>query len=167
MVSLLLGAATPVGSGYAYLHSNKTRCPKGSLNYCVAGKRYLPVSNRTPAIPTLKVFDNREDEGRPTSCNICLCRNMELVIALSSGWPRLDGGGVDCRRRCNRRIRVAATAYGWSIVVRVVNECDSVNGCRDEDGFSPPCRDNVGDGSPALWKKLGLNESVRDFLAWY
>uniref|UniRef100_A0A0E0M936 Uncharacterized protein n=1 Tax=Oryza punctata TaxID=4537 RepID=A0A0E0M936_ORYPU len=155
-------AASCHASGYAYLHSNETRCPNGSPDCCVASERYPrfrcspPVSARTPAILTLKVFDHGEDGGVPTSCDMLFHRNTELVVSLSSGWLRLGG-----RRRCNQRIRVfAGAASGRSVVAKVVDECDSVNGCREEDGFAPPCRNNVVGGSPAVWKKLGLNASV-------
>ncbi|KAF0906535.1 hypothetical protein E2562_011515 [Oryza meyeriana var. granulata] len=161
------GVSAAAGSCHAsgYVHGKETRCPKGSPDCCVVGKSYPrfrcspPVSAKTPAILTLKVFDNGEDGG-PTSCDMRFHRNTELVVALSSGWLRLDGGA---RRRCNGRIRVAAAANGRSVVARVVDECDSVNGCREEDGYSPPCRNNVVGGSPAVWKKLGLNESVGEF----
>jgi hypothetical protein len=85
---------------------------------------------------------------------------MELVVELysGSGWLCLDdgGGGARCRR-CNGRIRVvvAAAVNGRSVVVRVVDECDYVNGCCNEDGFAPPCQDNVGGESLTVWKKLG------------
>ena len=39
----------------------------------------------------------------------------------------------------------------------VVDECDSLHGCDDEHNFEPPCANNIVDGSPAVWKALGLN----------
>lgn len=123
-------------------------------------RRRCRSARTTPAILTLKVFDHGEDDGGvPTSCDMRFHRNTELVVALSSGWLRLGGA-----RRCNRRIRVfAGAATGRSVVAKVVDECDSVNGCREEDGFAPPCRNNAVGGSPAVWKKLGLNASVGEF----
>jgi hypothetical protein len=127
-------------------------------------RRRCRSARTTPAILTLKVFDHGEDDGGvPTSCDMRFHRNTELVVALSSGWLRLGGG----RRSCHRRIRVfavAGAASGRSSVVgRVVDDCDSVNGYREEDGFAPPCRNNAVGGSPVVWEKLGLNASVGEF----
>lgn len=59
-------------------------------------------------------------------------------------------------------IRVAA-GNGRSALARVVDECDSVNGCDAEHNFEPPCPNDVVDGSPAVWKALGLDEGVGEF----
>ncbi|BAS95854.1 Os06g0116933, partial [Oryza sativa Japonica Group] len=148
------GSCHAGGSGYAYSTETRrgARCPKGSPDCCVVGKRYPRFMwltagiGHAPAIPTL---------------HMCFRRNMELVVELysGSGWLCLDdgGGGARCRR-CNGRIRVVVTAAavnGRSVVVRVVDECDYVNGCCNEDGFAPPCQDNVGGESLTVWKKLG------------
>ncbi|EAY92822.1 hypothetical protein OsI_14625 [Oryza sativa Indica Group] len=148
------GSCHAGGSGYAYSTETRrgARCPKGSPDCCVVGKRYPRFMwltagiGHAPAIPTL---------------HMCFRRNMELVVELysGSGWLCLDdgGGGARCRR-CNGRIRVvvaAAAVNGRSVVVRVVDECDYVNGCCNEDGFAPPCQDNVGGESLTVWKKLG------------
>jgi hypothetical protein len=47
---------------------------------------------------------------------------------------------------------------GRSVLAKVVDECDSVNGCDKEHNFEPPCPPNVVDGSPAVWKALGLDD---------
>jgi hypothetical protein len=41
----------------------------------------------------------------------------------------------------------------------VVDECDSVNGCDAEHAGQPPCRNNIVDGSPAVWTALGISEN--------
>uniref|UniRef100_A0A0E0BBH8 Ripening-related protein 4 n=1 Tax=Oryza glumipatula TaxID=40148 RepID=A0A0E0BBH8_9ORYZ len=156
-------AASCHASGYVYFHGNETRCPKGSHDCCVAGERYPRFRCSPPddaGDPDAEgVRPRRGDGGAPTSCDMLFHRNTQLVVALSSGWLRLGGA-----RRCNRRIRVfTGAASGRSVVVKVVDECDSVNGCREEHGFAPPCRNNAVGGSPAVWKKLGLNASVGEF----
>jgi hypothetical protein len=40
-----------------------------------------------------------------------------------------------------------------------VDECDSVNGCDKEHAFQPPCRNNIVDGSSAVWDALELNQN--------
>lgn len=38
----------------------------------------------------------------------------------------------------------------------VVDECDSVRGCDKMHDYQPPCRNNIVDGSPAVWSALGI-----------
>ncbi|XP_062206151.1 putative ripening-related protein 4 [Phragmites australis] len=133
-----VSAATCNVSGF--IHGKGRNCNRetGLDNRCVAGKRYPqfrcspPVSAKTPAILT-----------------------RQRVVTLSSGWLRLDG-----TNRCNKKIRV--NANGRSVLAKVVDECDSVNGCDGDHGFEPPCRNNVVNGSPAVWKALRLNETISD-----
>jgi len=49
---------------------------------------------------------------------------------------------------------------GRSVLAKVVDECDSVAGCDEEHNFEPPCANNIVDGSPAVWKALGLKQSL-------
>jgi hypothetical protein len=56
-------------------------------------------------------------------------------------------------------VRVTAS-NGRSVLAKVVDECDSVNGCDKEHNFEPPCPPNVVDGSPAVWKALGLDDGI-------
>ncbi|KAL6642897.1 hypothetical protein ACP70R_021078 [Stipagrostis hirtigluma subsp. patula] len=153
-------AATCHPSGFVHgkgRHCNSSE--NGSENCCVTGKRYPrfrcspPVSARTPAILRFSRFDNGEDDQRIALCDDRAHRDSELVVTLSSGWLRL--GGTD---RCNKKIRVVAN--GRSVVAKVVDECDSADGCDEEHDFEPPCRNNVVNGSPAVWKALRLNESI-------
>nr|CAB3499295.1 unnamed protein product [Digitaria exilis] len=79
--------------------------------------------------------------------------DKEKVVILSSGWMKLDG-----TNRCNKKIRISAK--GRSVLAKVVDECDSVHGCDEEHDFQPPCRNNVLNASPGVWKALKLNESI-------
>ncbi|KAK3156788.1 hypothetical protein QOZ80_2AG0111900 [Eleusine coracana subsp. coracana] len=146
-----------------FVHGKKGRyCHKeknGPDNCCVADKRYPQfrcspaVSAKTPSILTVNIFDNGEDELGISLCDGRFHSNNELLVSLSSGWLRLDG-----KNRCNNKIRISAN--GRSVVAKVVDECDSVNGCDAEHGFEPPCRNNVVSGSLGVWKALKLNESI-------
>uniref|UniRef100_A0A0E0EZ94 Ripening-related protein 4 n=1 Tax=Oryza meridionalis TaxID=40149 RepID=A0A0E0EZ94_9ORYZ len=149
-----------------FLHGKAGKCNRAhGSDCCVAGRRYPqfrcspPVSSArpTPATLTLNSFARGGDGGGRSSCDGRFHPDTAMVVALSSGWLRLDGA-----RRCNRMIRVAA-GNGRSALARVVDECDSVNGCDAEHNFEPPCPNNVVDGSPAVWKALGLDEGVGEF----
>ncbi|KAE8038818.1 hypothetical protein FH972_011290 [Carpinus fangiana] len=52
--------------------------------------------------------------------------------------------------------------YGRSTTAKVVDECDSVNGCDKEHAFQPPCRNNIVDASAAVWDALGLDQALGD-----
>ncbi|XP_044432224.1 putative ripening-related protein 4 [Triticum aestivum] len=157
----------PGGSGKChisgFLHGVAGKCNRehGS-DCCVAGHRYPqfkcspPVSAETPAILTLNSFAAGEDGGGKSFCDNRFHKDSELVVALSTGWLRLDG-----TRRCNKMIRI--NGNGRFAMAKVVDECDSVNGCEAEHNFEPPCPNNVVDGSPAVWKALGLNEDIGEF----
>jgi hypothetical protein len=54
---------------------------------------------------------------------------------------------------------ITISANGKSTKAMVVDECDSVNGCDDEHAGQPPCRNNIVDGSPAVWAALGIKKS--------
>ncbi|WVZ59452.1 hypothetical protein U9M48_009590 [Paspalum notatum var. saurae] len=156
-----VSAETCHASGF--IHGKGQHCykEKGLGSCCVAGKRYPqfrcspPVSAKTSAILTLNRFDNGEDgQGNGmTSCDMLFHTDKQLVVVLPSGWLRLDG-----TNRCNKKIRISAN--GRSVLAKVVDECDSVNGCDAEHAFEPPCRNNVLNASPAVWKALRLNETI-------
>ncbi|KAL6883562.1 hypothetical protein ACP4OV_010976 [Aristida adscensionis] len=144
-----------------FIHGKGRNCNKenGLENCCIAGKRYPqfrcspPVSAKTSAGLRFSIFDNGEDRQGIALCDRRAHGNSELVVTMSSGWLRLGG-----TNRCNKKIRV--TANGRSVLAKVVDECDSVNGCDEEHDFEPPCRNNVINGSPGIWKALRLNESL-------
>ncbi|KAJ0102883.1 hypothetical protein Patl1_03741 [Pistacia atlantica] len=45
-------------------------------------------------------------------------------------------------------------------MAKVVDECDSVNGCDHDHDYPPPCSNDIVDGSDAVWHALGLNIEV-------
>ena len=56
-------------------------------------------------------------------------------------------------------IRITAS-NGRSVTAKVVDKCDSVNGCDGEHAGQPPCRNNIVDGSSSVWDALGLNKDL-------
>ncbi|XP_037445368.1 putative ripening-related protein 1 [Triticum dicoccoides] len=133
---------------------------------CEAGKAYPTyrcsppvVAGATRAIMTLNDFDEGGDGGDPSACDEVFHRNSERVVALSTGW--YAGGS-----RCGDRIWIRAN--GRSVLAKVVDECDSLNGCDDEHAFQPPCRNNVVDASQAVWDALGITgEEVGEYgITW-
>jgi hypothetical protein len=146
-----------------FLQGKSGKCnPVHFSDCCVTGHKYPqfrcspPVSAKTPATLTLNSFAKGGDGGGPSFYDNHYHPDSELVVALSSGWLRLDG-----TRRCSKMVRV--TANGKSVLAKVVDECDSVNGCDQEHNFEQPCPNNVVDGSPAVWKRLGLNKNIGEF----
>ncbi|XBH70356.1 putative ripening-related protein 2 [Aegilops tauschii subsp. strangulata] len=106
-----------------------------------------PVSSSTRAVMTLNDFGEGGDGGDPSECDGAFHRSLERVVALSTGW--YSGGS-----RCGKSIRVRAN--GRSVLAKVVDECDTVNGCDREHAFQPPCRNNVVDASRAVWDALSI-----------
>lgn len=47
--------------------------------------------------------------------------------------------------------------------MKVVDECDSVNGCDSVHAFLPPCQNNIVDGSAAVWNALGIRPNDPDY----
>ena len=118
------------------------------------------MSADTPAILTLNSFARGGDGGGKSFCDNRFHKDTELVVALSTGWLRLDG-----KRMCNKMIRI--NGNGRAVLAKVVDECDSVYGCDAEHNFEPPCPYNDVDASPAVWKALGLKEAIGVFkITW-
>ncbi|KAL6642910.1 hypothetical protein ACP70R_021091 [Stipagrostis hirtigluma subsp. patula] len=117
--------------------------PSGGEGF--ASRHSPPVSARTPAVMTVNGFQRGESGGGAAACDGRFHSNGDRVVALSSGWLRLDG-----TRRCNRMIRITGPGGGRSVLARVVDECDSAHGCGD----------NIVDSSAAVWKALGLDTDV-------
>ncbi|XP_021812312.1 kiwellin-like [Prunus avium] len=111
-----------------------------------------PVTSSTRAKLTLNDFSEGGEGGDPSECDGRFHSNSERVVALSTGW--YDEGS-----RCERLIRITAS-NGRSVTAKVVDECDSVNGCDREHAGLPPCRNNIVDGSAAVWNVLGLNKDL-------
>ncbi|XBH73253.1 hypothetical protein VPH35_100376 [Triticum aestivum] len=119
-----------------------------------------PVSADTPAILTLNSFARGRDGAGKSFCDNRFHKDTELMVALSTGWLRLDS-----KRRCNKFIRV--NGNGHAMLAKVVDECDSVYGCDAEHNFKTPCPYNDVDASPAIWKALGLKEEIGVFkITW-
>ncbi|KAI6695794.1 hypothetical protein NL676_023504 [Syzygium grande] len=104
-----------------------------------------PVTSSTRA--TLMNNDSSKggDGSGPAECDDSYHENSELIVALSTGWYA-DGS------RCGDKIRITSTKMGRSMMVKVVDECDSRNGCDDEHDYQPPCRNDIVDGSDVLRK---------------
>ncbi|PQQ05422.1 kiwellin [Prunus yedoensis var. nudiflora] len=111
-----------------------------------------PVTSSTRAKLTLNDFSEGGEGGDPSECDGRFHSNSEPVVALSTGW--YDEGS-----RCGRLIRITAS-NGRSVTAKVVDECDSVNGCDTEHAGLPPCRNNIVDGSAAVWNVLRLNKDL-------
>jgi hypothetical protein len=63
----------------------------------------------------------------------------------------------------HRYISVYAPLTGKSANVKVVDECDSVNGCDSEHAFLPPCKQNIVDASLGVWLALGIKQNNDNF----
>ncbi|KAB2626414.1 kiwellin-like [Pyrus ussuriensis x Pyrus communis] len=108
-----------------------------------------PVTSSTSAKLTLNDFSEGGDGGGTSECDGKFHPNSERVVALSTGWYDI----------CGRLIRITAS-NGRSVTAKVVDECDSVNGCDSEHAGQPPCKNNIVDGSAAVWNVLGLNQDL-------
>lgn len=104
----------------------------------------------TSAKLTLNDFSKGGDGGAESECDNQFHDNTELVVALSTGW-------FSDKARCNMTIMITAVSNGMSVEAKVVDQCDSQNGCDDEHGSQPPCENNIVDGSLAVWKALSLD----------
>ncbi|XVF04746.1 hypothetical protein REPUB_Repub05bG0111700 [Reevesia pubescens] len=111
-----------------------------------------PITSSTKARLTNNDFSKDGDGGGPSECDGHYHENSELIVALSTGW--YNGGS-----RCGKLIRITAS-NGRSVTAKVVDECDSMLGCDKEHAYQPPCRNNIVDGSDAVWSALGLDKDV-------
>ncbi|CAL5095131.1 unnamed protein product [Urochloa decumbens] len=109
------------------------------------------VTGSTQATLTLNSFAEGGDGGGAAACTGRFYGDDEMVVALSTGW--YSGGS-----RCTKNVVIMAASTGRSATAMVVDECDSTTGCDAEHNFEPPCRNNIVDGSPAVWDALGLNQ---------
>lgn len=147
----LLGDCQPSG----YLPGQSGDCnPENDSDCCVDGQEYPqydcspPITGNTKATMTINSFADGGDGGGPSECDNQYHSDDEMVVALSTGW--YDGGS-----RCGQNIQI--NANGNSVLAKVVDECDSMNGCDADHDFQPPCADNIVDASPAVWNALGLD----------
>ncbi|XP_056175021.1 kiwellin-like [Syzygium oleosum] len=111
-----------------------------------------PVTSSTQAILMISNFSKGGDGGGPSECDSKYHENSELIVALSTGWYASGS-------RCGDRIKIMSTKTGRSVTAKVVDECDSRNGCNKYD-YQPPCKNNIVVGSNAVWHALGLDIDV-------
>ncbi|KAF8722511.1 hypothetical protein HU200_022338 [Digitaria exilis] len=97
----------------------------------------------TPAVMTVNGFEKGQEGGGPAACDGHFHSNHEMITALSTGW--FAGG-----KRCHKPIRITSVRTGKTVVARVVDECDSRHGCKN----------NIVDTSKAVWDALGLDTEV-------
>ncbi|KAF8722510.1 hypothetical protein HU200_022337 [Digitaria exilis] len=97
----------------------------------------------TPAVMTVNGFEKGQEGGGPAACDGHFHSNHEMITALSTGW--FAGG-----KRCHKPIRITSVRTGKTVVARVVDECDSRHGCKN----------NIVDTSKAVWDALGLDTDV-------
>ncbi|KAJ4777402.1 hypothetical protein LUZ62_061659 [Rhynchospora pubera] len=124
---------------------------------CVTGKLYPqynnspPVTRHTLAIMTVNSFEAGGDGGGASACDNKFHSDKELIVALSTGWFAKKG-------RCLKHIKIHGN--GKTVRAKVVDECDSIQGCDAEHNFGPPCACNIVNASKAVWKVLGLNPKM-------
>jgi len=98
---------------------------------------------------TLNSFQKGGDGGYGGACYGLFYPDSQLVVALSTGWYNRGS-------RCGKMVTIHGN--GKTTKAMVVDECDSVYGCDDEHAGQPPCRNNIVDGSPAVWAALGISK---------
>ncbi|KAI4369891.1 hypothetical protein MLD38_018286 [Melastoma candidum] len=102
-------------------------------------------------------FEKGGDGDGPSECYQQYHSDELPVVALSSGW--FDHGS-----RCLGNIAIYGN--GNSVVVMVVDECDSTKGCDKSNNYQPPCDNDNVDASRAVWEGLGVpkdSQSLLDF----
>lgn len=143
------GGGTPPPSGGTCKSSGTLKCQGKSYPQYTCSPA---VTSSTQAILTLNDFSEGGDGGAESECDEKFHASSERVVALSTGWYNKGS-------RCLKMIRITAR-NGKSVTAKVVDECDSVNGCDKEHAGQPPCRNNIVDGSQAVWDALGLDSDV-------
>ncbi|TXG73829.1 hypothetical protein EZV62_002408 [Acer yangbiense] len=109
-------------------------------------------THATEAKLTNNDFSEGGDGGGPSECDGKYHSNSNPIVALSTGW--YNGGS-----RCGKMIKIRAS-NGKSVMAAVVDECDSMRGCDKEHAGQPPCKNNIVDGSDAVWTALGLDKDL-------
>ncbi|CAF1138991.1 unnamed protein product [Rotaria sordida] len=126
---------------------NFSTCCKSNVNYT---QYTCSPSSKASAILTLNSFREGGDGGFGGACFGAFYPDTQRVVALSTGW--FNRGS-----QCGKRITIHGN--GRTTTAEVVDECDSVHGCDDEHAGQPPCRNNIVDGSPAVWEALGVTKN--------
>ncbi|GMH00526.1 hypothetical protein Nepgr_002365 [Nepenthes gracilis] len=138
----LIGYSPP---GQCNTEDDSDCCKKGQVydTYTCS----LPVTGDTKATLTLNSFQEGGDGGGPSECDGKYHSDDNPVAALSTGWYNRGS-------RCGKEIIIKW--HGKSVRAKVVDECDSTEGCDAEHAYQPPCRNNIVDASKAVWKALGV-----------
>ncbi|XP_062200389.1 putative ripening-related protein 6 [Phragmites australis] len=97
----------------------------------------------TPAVMTVNGFERGQEGGGPSECDGHFHSDREMVVALSTRWYAHG-------RRCHKTIRITSAHNRRTVEARVVDECDSRRGCKD----------NIVDTSKAVWEALGLDTNL-------
>ncbi|KAJ4804722.1 Ripening-related protein grip22 [Rhynchospora pubera] len=153
---------------YDTLKSDKTlKCDAPDV-CCKAGGVYdlyncsPPLMTSTPAIMTENNFTDPADTGDPPSCiengdmvhiDYPGTGATEKVVALSTGW-------YSNKKLCKRQIKITALKTGKSTTAMVIDECASDAGCDQKHANQQPCRNNIVDASPSVWKALALDPDI-------
>lgn len=132
-----------------------TKCNlQNNSTCCQQGEHYpqykCSPTSKSSAILTLNSFEEGGDGGGAGACFSKFYSDFERVVALSTGW--FNGGS-----RCGKLITIFGN--NKSTTAMVVDECDSMNGCDEIHAGQPPCRNNVVDGSPAVWSALNISQN--------
>ncbi|TKY48552.1 Ripening-related protein grip22 [Spatholobus suberectus] len=114
---------------HPHLRSDRSCQSSGTLNVPVLSPGFVlhashPQSSRSTISAKVGALRVRRDEQYHD--------NSERVV---TGW-------FNNKSRCGNMIRITA-CNGRSVTAKVVDECDSVNGCDKEHAGQPPCRNNI------------------------
>ncbi|KAJ1685255.1 hypothetical protein LUZ63_016645 [Rhynchospora breviuscula] len=133
-------------SGYISSRKPGSCTAQNNDSCCKDGQSYPkyqcspPVTAKTDAIMYINTFSDA-----PSSCEPKIYNDDELVVSLSTGW-------YDKGTRCLKSINI--TTNGNSVLAKVVDQCDSINGCTAEVGYEKPCGANEIRASRGVWSKL-------------
>ena len=135
--------------------SDQDHCrPYGDL---LCWGQYIPIYICSPKITSstsaiLVTNDFSEGGGGPSECDGKYHNNSDLIVGLSTGW-------YNSGRLCGKMIKIMASNNGRSVLAKVVDECDSMQGCDEEHSGQVPCGNNIINASDAVWTALGLDKN--------
>ena len=125
--------------------ANQSTCCKKGVDYL---QYKCSPSSKSSALLTL---NSVQKDGDKDACDDKkFYSDSTPVVALSTGWYNKGS-------RCGKTITISAN--GKTTKAMVVAECDSVDGCDDKHAGRPPCRNNIVDGSTAVWTALGIQKN--------
>lgn len=88
--------------------------------------------------------------GSLSSCDQKYHNNNKRIVALSTGW---FAGGL----MCGKMISIRTNSNRRIVIAKVVDECDFTMYCNAKHTFQIPYKNNIVDGSIAVWRALGLD----------